>query len=78
MHLEEGRTYTYEELLKTAAYRETEEDFPAVCGECSWFAGGYCSRRAMISKAEALLHGKEEQDRQGGSFGLDRKSCICE
>ena len=71
LHLREDRTYTYEELLRTAVLNVREEDFAAVCsavcGDSSWFAGGYCGAGQMISQAEALLNGKEEQDREDHS-----------
>lgn len=42
LHLEEGETYTYRELLQHSRQYLTESVFTASCANCNWYRQGIC------------------------------------
>ena len=60
LQLESGKCYTYRELLESAQYYVTEQEFEKTCHNCKWYQTGICTYEKLQEGLEKSLLGVNE------------------
>lgn len=55
LQLEEGRDYSYRELLISASKCITKEEFEKSCQSCKWYRAGICTYNKLIEGIEKSI-----------------------